>query len=87
MIVEADGWPPLDYKYGEARAPVVHLFSLRSLLLPRFSSILPPMAPIRRFSTEEKGKAPLEGPDPLPPKKRPVSSRRDEVARPEELRP
>ena len=28
------------------------------------------MAPIRRFSTAEKGKAPREEPDPLPPKKR-----------------
>ena len=28
------------------------------------------MAPIRRFSAAEKGKAPREGPDPLPPKKR-----------------
>ena len=27
------------------------------------------MAPVRRFSTAEKGKAPREEPDPLPPKK------------------
>ena len=30
MIVEADGWPPPDYKYGRARAPAVHLFLLLS---------------------------------------------------------
>ena len=45
------------------------------------------MAPIRRFSAAEKGRAPQEGPDPLPPKKRPVPSRRDEVAKPEMTRP
>ena len=45
------------------------------------------MAPIRRFSAEEKGKAPREGPDPLPPKKRLVLCRRDEGARQEVSRP
>src|SRR3954466_7193355 len=39
------------------------------------------MAPIRRFSTAEKGKAPREGPDPLPPKKRPALRDRDEEDR------
>ena len=39
-IVEVDGWPPLGYKYGGARAPVVHLFLLRLILLPCFISIL-----------------------------------------------
>ena len=87
MIVEADGWPALDYKYGEARAPIVHLFLFRSLLLPFSSSILPPMALIRRFSSKEKGKAPREGPNPLPSKKRLVPGRCDEVARPEMSRP
>ena len=38
------------------------------------------MAPIRRFSTEEKGKAPREEPDPLPPKKRLALRGRDEGA-------
>ena len=45
------------------------------------------MAPIRQFSAEEKGKAPREGPDPLPPKKRLVLCRRDEGARQEASRP
>ena len=45
------------------------------------------MAPIRRFLAEEKGKAPREGLEPLPPKKRPVPDRGDEVARPETSRP
>ena len=45
------------------------------------------MAPICRFSAEEKGKAPREGPDPLPPKKRLVLCRRDEGARQEVSRP
>ena len=39
------------------------------------------MAPIRRFSTAEKGKAPREGPDPLPPKKRLALYGRDEEDR------
>ena len=38
------------------------------------------MAPIRRFSTAEKGKAPREEPDPLPPKKRLVLRGPDEGA-------
>src|SRR3954466_10550197 len=45
------------------------------------------MAPIRRFSTAEKGKAPREGPDPLPPKKRPALRDRDEEDRQVVLRP
>src|SRR3954468_168816 len=36
------------------------------------------MAPIRRLSAAEKGKALQEGPDPLPPKKRPALRGRDE---------
>ena len=39
-IVEADGWPPLVYKYGEARAPVVNLFLLCPLLLSCSTPIL-----------------------------------------------
>src|SRR3954462_8390587 len=38
------------------------------------------MAPIRRFSAAEKGKAPREEPDPLPPQKRLTLCRRDEGA-------
>lgn len=45
------------------------------------------MAPIHRFSAEEMGKAPREGPDLLPPKKLPVPCRRDEVARLQMTRP
>ena len=55
-----------------------------SLAPPPFSTL---MALIHRFSAEEKGKAPREGPDPLPPKKQPVPCRCDEVARPEMTRP
>ena len=45
------------------------------------------MALIRWFSAEEKGKAPREGPDPLPPKKRLVLYRRDEGVQQEVSRP
>ena len=45
------------------------------------------MAPIRRFSTAEKGKAPREGPDPLPPKKRLALYHRGEGTHQELLRP
>ena len=38
------------------------------------------MAPIRRFSTAEKGKAPREGPDPLPQKKQLIPRGPDEGA-------
>ena len=38
------------------------------------------MAPIRWFSMTEKGKAPREGPDPLPPKKRLIPRGPDEGA-------
>ena len=55
------------YKYGTARAlPVYPSASPPSWALLRLAA----MAPIRRFSAEEKGKAPQEDPDPLPPKKR-----------------
>ena len=72
----------LCYMYGTARALPIHLFPLLFVFLfvlapPPFPT---PMAPIRWFSAEEKGKASREGPDPLPPKKRPVPGRRDEVA-------
>ena len=74
------------YKYGTARAIPVHLSLLR---LPFFTSSFNPstMAPIHRFSAEEKGKAPREGPVPLPLKKRPVPCRRDEGAWRETSRP
>ena len=63
-----------------------------SLLAPLASSSLLSlhymrMAPIRRFSADEKGKPPWEGPDPLPPKKRPVPGRCDMVAWEETSRP
>ena len=61
-----------------------------SLSFPSSSSfllLLTPMAPIRQFSAEEKGKAPREGPDPLPPKKRLVLCHRDEGAQQEAPRP
>ena len=45
------------------------------------------MAPIRRFSATEKGKAPREGPDPLPPKKRLALCHRVEGAHQEVSRP
>ena len=49
------------------------------------------MAPIRRFSAAEKGKAPREGSDPLPPKKQlhlhHEAGARREVARPWQSRP
>ena len=49
------------------------------------------MVPIRRYSADEKGKAPREGPDPLPPKKRlrlPYdASAGQEVTRPWQSRP
>src|SRR3954466_11239719 len=67
------------YKYGTARALPVHLFLLSPL--PQFSLGPGVMAPIRRFSAAEKGKAPREGPDPLPPKKRTAPSGRDEEGR------
>src|SRR4051794_18562634 len=47
----------------------------------RFLLRLAPMALIRRFSTAEKGKAPREEPDPLPPKKRLALRGRDEEDR------
>lgn len=68
MIVEAVGWPPsaICTERSEPRQfipPCYSPSSSSSLLLPT------PMAPIRRFSAEEKGKAPRESPVPLPPKK------------------
>ena len=81
-----DGWPPPTIS-TERREPFQ---SISSCYSP--SSSLPllhhtPMAPIRRFSAEEKGKAPREGLVPLPPKKRLVSCRGEggawqEVSRP-----
>ena len=35
-IVEVDGWPPLGFKWGGAKAPVAHLLLLRLLCLPPF---------------------------------------------------
>src|SRR4051812_8865654 len=67
------------YKYGTACALPVHLFLFSPL--PQFLLHLAVMALIRRFSAAEKGKAPRKGPDPLPPKKRPVFRGRDEEDR------
>src|SRR3954468_797212 len=67
------------YKYGTARALPVHPFLLSPL--PQFLLRLGAMAPIRRFSAAEKGKAPREGPDPLPLKKRPALRGWDEEDR------
>src|SRR3954468_19719559 len=64
------------YMYGTARVLPAHLFLLPPL--SQFLLRLGVMAPIRRFSAAEKGKAPREGSDPLPPKKRPALRGRDE---------
>ena len=64
------------YKWGGGGASVTHLFLACFLLL---APLLAPMGPIRRFSTEEKGKAPRDALELLPPKKRSIH-RRDEAA-------
>lgn len=65
--MEAGGWPPLAMNEGEwQNPPLISPLSCFRLLLVFLAS----MAPIRRFSAAEKGKAPREGPDPLPLKKR-----------------
>ena len=66
-----------DYMFGTTRALPVHPFlhSLSSSSSPLLH--LTSMAPIRRFSAEEKRKAPREGPVPLPPKKWPALYRGD----------
>src|SRR3954469_18351811 len=73
------------YKYGTVRALPAHLSLLPSP--PQFLLRLGVMATIRRFSAAEKGKAPQEVPDPLPPKKRPALRGRDEEDRLAVLRP
>src|SRR4051812_41016500 len=81
------GWPSPAISTG-LREPLHFIPSCCSF--PSSSSpllLLTPMAPIHWFSAEEKGKAPREGPDPLPPKKRPVLCRRDEGALQEASRP
>src|SRR4051812_46662549 len=72
------------YIYGTARVLPAHLFLLPPL--PQFLLRLGVMAPIRRFSVAEKGKAPREGPTPLPPKKRTAPHGRDEEGRQVALR-
>src|SRR3954468_17655598 len=67
------------YMCGTTRVLPSHLFLLPPL--PQFLLRLGVMAPIRRLSAAEKGKAPREGPDPLPPKKRPAPRGRDEEGR------
>ena len=88
--MEAGSWPSLAINVGEGQIPPL-IFPSSScrllLLLLRLAS----MAPIRRFSAAEKGKAPREGPDPLPPKKRlrlpHDASMGREVTRPWQSRP
>src|SRR4051794_8476528 len=81
------GWPSPGISAG-LREPLQSIPSCGSLPSSSSSSLLhTPMAPIHRFSAEEKGKAPREGPNPLPPKKRPVLYRRDEGALQEASRP
>ena len=58
---------------AEPPSPISSLFACFLLLAPPLVEI--PMAPIRRFSTEEKGKAPRDEPGLLPPKKRSVHRR------------
>ena len=65
------------YKWGGGQSPPRPSLpcSLASFLLTPLPAV---MAPIRRFSTEEKGKAHRDDPGPLPLKKRSVH-RRDEA--------
>src|SRR3954465_12041298 len=67
------------YMYGTGRALPIHLSLFPPL--PQFLLRLGVMAPIRQFSAAEKGKAPREGPAPLPPKKRPAPCGHDEEGR------
>ena len=65
------------YKWGGAEPPSPISSSLACFFL--LALLLAPMAPIRRFSVEEKGKAPRDVPEPLPPKKRSVHHRDEAV--------
>ena len=65
------------YKRGGAEPPLPISSSLARFFL--LALLLTTMAPIRRFSAEEKGKAPRDDPGPLPPNKRSIY-RRDEAA-------
>ena len=58
---------------AEPPSPISSQFACFLLLAPSLVAI--PMAPIRRFSAEEKGKAPRDEPGLLPPKKRSVHRR------------
>ena len=77
VIVGGAGWPSLaiNGEGAEPPSPISSLLACFFLLAP----LLTAMAPIRRFSTEEKGKAPRDDPGPLPPKKRSILHR-DEAA-------
>ena len=77
VIVGGARWPSPAVNEGGAEppSPISSLLACSFLLAP----LLTTMAPIRRFSAEEKGKAPRDDPGPLPPKKR-SAHRRDEVA-------
>jgi hypothetical protein len=71
--VGAVGSPSAGYKWEGAEPPLIVFVSLPLsfffFLSPRRLAEVS-MAPIRRFSKAEKGKAPLEEPVPLPRKKR-----------------
>ena len=76
-IVGSAGWPSLaiNEEGAEPLSPISSSLACFFLLAP----LLTTMAPIRRFSAEEKGKAPRDDPGPLPPKKRSIHHR-DEAA-------
>jgi hypothetical protein len=68
--VDADDSPSAGYKWGGAE-PLLLIFIFLTLSFFFFLRLAEAsMAPIRRFSMAEKGKAPREEPAPLPPKKR-----------------
>ena len=74
------------YKWGGGRALVAHLFPSTCFSSSAPLLVATTMAPIRRFSAEEKGKAPREELGPLPPNKR-LARSHDVVLRPEVTRP
>ena len=76
-IMGGAGWPYLatNGEGAEPPSPISSSLACFFLLAP----LLTTMAPIRKFSAEEKGKAPCDDPGPLPPKKRSVHHR-DEAA-------
>ena len=73
VIVGAAGWPSRAINGEGAEPPLPISSSLACFFL--LAPLLTTMAPIRRFSAEEKGKAPHDDPGPLPPKKRSIHHR------------